>query len=61
VVSIGFCYNDISSIHGYGKQSQLFDWEHKEVFGGFLNDAIISREAACRENEVFILDRKPRP
>jgi hypothetical protein len=30
-----------------GKQSQLVDWEHKEVFGEFLNDDIMSGKIGC--------------
>jgi len=30
-----------------GKLSQLLDSEHKEVFGRFLNDGIMSGETGC--------------
>ena len=32
---------------GNGKRSQVLDWEHKAVFGGFFNGAIMSGKTGC--------------
>ncbi|OEU81331.1 MAG: hypothetical protein BA865_03390 [Desulfobacterales bacterium S5133MH4] len=45
-------YRYVSSSYDRGKKSQFLDWKHKQVLGGFLNDAIMKAETGCSLSKI---------
>jgi hypothetical protein len=39
-------------IIGGGKESQLSEWQHKEVFGRFLKNAVMSGKTGCSLSKI---------